>query len=812
MRVQTVCITIIGVIVLASCILIISNWRSRNSKKENIKETFSNPDNVSLTSTFTLDDPTFKQTCIKSLVKPTDFRMTNVIHYLKMKEKDDDDKIVFLGPCRHRTNYYVISNRQSINSINAIPEGSTIYYNVPEDVDVFRSIMSSTYNKTQKSHKFNYVSIRPSSSMDEGAYYTNDACNSFDYQSNPLSELLMKKDMSFLLVSFNSLYDDNFHRFFLEDNVDAKLFPLHFTHEGQDANQTQLKVSDTVYNSDLSLSDLSNMSLSQEKFNDMFDRVLRFDTILYTKDIGKMNLDRFYKLNLVDEKLMPLYFDLFDICKLPDKLRDILLSLPSEDRGITDGNKEMNSMENDDEVIFEDSCNPNTTIRNNDGNYNNYVSMHCVNGTSMFIDIIWPIVEKYDISLSSLDLNILRIHSETLDARIPLIVQSPDKAKKDDVLHSEKLESITRFKVNVDPDKHPRDVFLNDIYYGINRFEDIDADGNRINGSLLQNSIPFDFDDTIHEIIEDLNDEEDDDGLPHTSDFNDDANLDNQLRSFKIKSTNSFYIRRKDGGDVFTTFLDSTKRKRSVKLYEGDRVFLNVDTLDYTGDRLKLFLNKKMMQEGENYYHGYVVKKYDETNETSKQYLIIKLGNIRNSFETQEACFDKSWLYTTDDMTNIVSKGQCESKKERTWDVKCKYNYECPFFQKNKNYDNNFGGCNPDGFCEMPIGIYERGFRKYKTDSKNYPICYNCPVGVSKKNCCEEQERAVKLYESGDKEPVSSSETKTPIFNKALKSADYMFEFDNSVRVNKLHTNNLKTCDGSSSDKGESKLYINNFN
>lgn len=788
MSVQTVYITITCVALLVACVLLaLFTYWFHPSKEKTVKEEFLNPDDDS-SNTFVLNDPTFEQTCIKSLIKPTDFRMTNIIHYLRMKEKDVDDKIVFLGPCRHRFNYYIVSNRESVDSIKSIPKGSTLYYNAPGDVYIFRSIMSSIYNITPKTHNFKFESIRPSHCGGEEIYYTNDVCNSFDYQSNPLSELLMKTKHSFLLISFNSLYDDHLHKFFFNDNVDTKLFPLHFTHGDLNANETQLQVIDTVYNSDMLLDDLSNMELNHEKIINMYDRVLRFDTLLYTDDINKVNFDRFHNLDMVDEDLIPKYFDLFNICKLPDKLRDIILSLPTygqESKPVDHDSTRMNDGGNS---TFVDSCHPDTSIKNNDGNYNNYVSKHCANGTSMFIDIIWPIRENYDITLSSHDLNTLRIHSETLDTIVPLLGQPSEKI--------DELESITRFKINVDPEIYSRDVFLNDIYYGIESFEDTDADGNEIAGSLLKNSIPFDFDDTIHEIVEELGedlDPIDNDGIP------------------KAESGNSFYIMHKTGEDIFASFTDSTDRKRRVKLYQGDRVFLNIDTINYTADRLKLFIIRKMQQEEENYYHGYVVNKTDATEESSKEHLIIKLDNIRNSFEKQEFCFDNSWLSTTDDMEHIKTKGQCESQKGRTWDVKCKYNYECPFFQKNKNYANNFGGCNSDGFCEMPVGINERGFRKYNRDS-NYPICYNCPVGVPMKSCCEEQERAVDRYADGKEDPVSKHETNTPVFNKALKSADYMFRDDNSMRINQLHTDNLKICDGSSTNANESKLYINNFN
>ena len=73
------------------------------------------------------------------------------------------------------------------------------------------------------------------------------------------------------------------------------------------------------------------------------------------------------------------------------------------------------------------------------------------------------------------------------------------------------------------------------------------------------------------------------------------------------------------------------------------------------------------------------------------------------------------------DNLDIKDEDACVSQKH-TWDARCVVNSDCPFYQKNKTYKNNFGGCD-NGYCEMPIGIIRNGYTKYDPDSKAY--CYN---------------------------------------------------------------------------------------
>ena len=100
-----------------------------------------------------------------------------------------------------------------------------------------------------------------------------------------------------------------------------------------------------------------------------------------------------------------------------------------------------------------------------------------------------------------------------------------------------------------------------------------------------------------------------------------------------------------------------------------------------------------------------------------------------------------------------------ERKTRGVWDRPCNNNEECPYYKKNKNYENERGGCKK-GFCEMPINTKTLSYRYY--DKKVKPFCYNCEregcLGDNCYNCCEEQK-------DRDKYPN-------------LKSPDYIFKND----------------------------------
>ncbi len=80
------------------------------------------------------------------------------------------------------------------------------------------------------------------------------------------------------------------------------------------------------------------------------------------------------------------------------------------------------------------------------------------------------------------------------------------------------------------------------------------------------------------------------------------------------------------------------------------------------------------------------------------------------------------------------------------WDTSCFSNAQCPFYQANKNYPNDFGRCR-NGFCEMPKGVERVGYRQFNPQTA--PLCYNCKEGVHNIGaCCAHQRQPDYVFEN----------------------------------------------------------------
>ena len=235
--------------------------------------------------------------------------------------------------------------------------------------------------------------------------------------------------------------------------------------------------------------------------------------------------------------------------------------------------------------------------------------------------------------------------------------------------------------------------------------------------TILTNSIPFDLDAMKHDIIFE----------------------DNEVTiSFKEDPIASY------------SYNGVTK---SVDLLVGDRVYINPETI-YDSEVYN-FLNAQL-RGNINLFHGYV--------ELEENKMIIILENIR---ETNKDGFKNIQLKCYNDNLEETTSN-CDNERA------CKYNHECPFFKSNSNYKNSFGGCQMNGFCQMPIGVTKRSFKKYIIDEESKPLCNNCAIDDSDKECCEN-----------------------------ASSPDYMFEGDTQERIKHL----FMMKDGSSN----CELYINKY-
>lgn len=131
---------------------------------------------------------------------------------------------------------------------------------------------------------------------------------------------------------------------------------------------------------------------------------------------------------------------------------------------------------------------------------------------------------------------------------------------------------------------------------------------------------------------------------------------------------------------------------------------------------------------------------------------LVYLKNFTEPFITRlkryEAPFEEENYRCIGDPFS-VTKAQClsdynslgELKENPTiWDRPCKTNEECPYYKANKNYENTFGKCLPDGSCEMPVGVSRVGYRQHDSNGIYKPFCYQCedPWDVT---CCEKQKQ-----------------------------------------------------------------------
>lgn len=120
-----------------------------------------------------------------------------------------------------------------------------------------------------------------------------------------------------------------------------------------------------------------------------------------------------------------------------------------------------------------------------------------------------------------------------------------------------------------------------------------------------------------------------------------------------------------------------------------------------------------------------------------KEDFITRLNISKEAYDERYGCYN--------DEKNI-NMALCNSKYdmignikdyESLWDKKCKSDYECPFYLANKQYPNSRGGCikkdnEQYGSCEMPIGVIQTGYTKYK----DKPFCYY------KNGTCENEDYA----------------------------------------------------------------------
>lgn len=456
--------------------------------------------------------------------------------------------------------------------------------------------------------------------------------------------------------------------------------------------------------------------------------MISMDDIIYTdSELSNVNIQRLIDNEYIDFDKSQVYMDVYD-CNIPDEIERKMTKHIVQDVFETDKYSIRK---------YKDSCADGYPT--NERSLNSYKNFRCIDGGNYFTDILFPFISDYDIHLSELDFNKLIIYNNTFDGVIPIRTVNPEN------------KAIDRYKINVNPDKYSIQAFIDDIYYSTDMYEHTDGK----TYPVLTNSIPFELNDDKYEIIPVFKN-------------NEVFNL--------IKDVNN--------DNISSTFTMSNGVQKTVSLQEGDRVFLKNEFIG--NSKLNTYLANKLQLDNQNFYHGTVVKGTSILQDNKPyQKLVIKLFNIRKNHSLQGACFDSNWDSTPDKMISIKTKEECDSKN-LTWDVPCTYNYECPFYKANKNYNNFRGGCLSNGFCEMPVGVRNRSFKKFENNNKDsYPMCYNCSYDVQDQYCCDEQN---KLSEKNDS---------------TFKSADYLFYNDSGERKNSMFQ--------SSSECNKNSLKINKY-
>jgi hypothetical protein len=586
--------------------------------------------------------------------------------------------------------------------------------------------------------------------------YIDQHCNAFDFNDNMFVDFMNEYgNNDILFVKLNSVFDQNYQRYF-------KDFLLH-------------KHLQTVELVDLNNTSPEMIQDCQKKFTwHIFGGHLEHLKVIYMDDIlchnkdhmKSVDLKQLIKQHTFNMSKTQTYIDLFE-CQIPKEIEQEMKLLGTNASATASlGRSDPMRSSSTTPHQQQPSCESDQYF----SNYNNY---RCLQNN--FIDIFFPFAFDYTISLTEHDFNTLIIKGPTFNEIIPI-----------KNIFSKDPKQLSRYKVNIDVSTYPREHFIDDIYYGTdvivaNDIEDRAANSlallskplggpapsphpdNKSHYTVLTNSIPFHFDDTKHVFKKVV---------------------------LGADERDTYFVYQADFQDILSNYVTKNNTKINVKLLENDRVFFDPKKLN--AGEMEITLNNEFTFNDRNLFHGNVElnKVLVDDNGQIFQSLVIRLFSIRQSAhakvkaaETSEitdnleegSCFDKTFMIDHESKT----RSDCE-QKGHMWDTPCQYNYECPFFQKNKNYPNVFGGCN-NGYCEMPKGITRQTFKRYD-QKKNSPICNNCDIWTGEgqqdmDNCCDPN-RPTEKDGTNKKDLI------------AMKSPDYLFEGDDAARIEHLYSVN----------------------
>jgi hypothetical protein len=207
--------------------------------------------------------------------------------------------------------------------------------------------------------------------------------------------------------------------------------------------------------------------------------------------------------------------------------------------------------------------------------------------------------------------------------------------------------------------------------------------------------------------------------------------INNDYIQFKTnESMNNVFKLKFKIGDVIILQKQINKIENNTYYYIADKTmvtsFIIDDYVEKKNNTIDFITNNlndyKHIQINDNLYFTHIkqsVTVYDII--LQNDYVSIKCLT-KEKFENFEyECVTNPHIKFQHQCESDYTKDGIQKNKFDVWDKRCESHTECPFFSLTNNYN---GKCNDNGYCEMPIGVENIGYRKYTThnDSPDCPF------------------------------------------------------------------------------------------
>ena len=213
----------------------------------------------------------------------------------------------------------------------------------------------------------------------------------------------------------------------------------------------------------------------------------------------------------------------------------------------------------------------------------------------------------------------------------------------------------------------------------------------------------------------------------------------NNLDYFKLK----MIVKRRDKTKVFSINIEGVYDLLNDKSYIINLELFGLTTDDYSKSGFFNYYRNKL-----NEYDS----KGKHCSMSNSKTCVLDNLSIKDAEEYLKQNEELQWELDNSKcfFKDADSKVECLSKDINgatgIWDTRCKVDTDCPFFGSNGNlnYPNKRGGCQPDGYCELPLNMTPIGYRLFRKGKRYQPLCHNCEVtsdciGIECSMCCEKQ-------------------------------------------------------------------------